>query len=214
MIRGEEQEFHELRMRRMLEDDGLGELMMQHMFEPPPRFISSDSNLRFPSRSQEGARDNCFICFDEVKSSEGVKCAKNHFIHRDCLEQYISLKCREVTLNPSASSRICCPVSVKCGDYTAEQLRKGASQKILNLLDQVETVEREFAKLSVGEQLRRANGDAYQCPHCSFGPVSHFACPDLTGAPSTNKCPKCGFYAARIDEWRKWDGKIADGVLV
>ena len=117
-------------------------------------------------------------------------------------------------MNPSASSRISCPVSKRCGAFSLEQLRKGASMKVLQLLAQVERADQDLANLSLAEQLRRANGDAYQCPGCNFGPVSHFACPDLTGAPSTNKCPKCGFYGARIDDWRKWDGRIAEGVLV
>jgi hypothetical protein len=32
---------------------------------------------------------------------------------------------------------------------------------------------------------------------------------DLFGAPTTNKCPDCGFFAARIDQWLKWDGRIS-----
>ncbi len=121
--------------------------------------------------------------------------------------------CTAVISNPSNSSAICCPSSPRCGDFTQKQLRTGASQMIIELLDQVKHVDEEFAKLSLTEQLQRANQDAYQCPSCSFGPVSHFACPDLTGAPSTNICPKCGFFAITIESWRKWDGTIPVGVL-
>jgi len=164
------------------------------------------------SSHRAGTEKFCCICHGESQAG-GVMCANDHLIDRGCLDHYITVKCNAVITNPSVSSRIACPVSNNCGVYSANQLRKGASLMVLQLLEQVERVEQEFAKLPAAEQLRRANEDSYQCPRCSFGPVSHFACPDLTGAPSTNKCPKCSFYAVRIGEWHKWDGQIAEGVL-
>jgi lipopolysaccharide biosynthesis regulator YciM len=90
----------------------------------------------------------------------------------------------------------------------------GASREVLHIMDQVEQADQKLATLSAAEQLRLANKNGYQCSRCDFGPVLHFACPSLSGAPSTNRCPSCDFYADSLDFWCLWDGKIAESALV
>ena len=156
---------------------------------------------------------SCSVCLDEGTEDEGVLCSMSHFLHRHCLDRHIEQRCKEVLSNPSIPSTISCP---NCRPFPfskhvfSDQVLRQTSNKVVSrLLDQVAQAERELATLTVEEQLRCANSDSYQCPVCQFGPVSHFACEDLTGAPNTNKCPQCGFYASRLDRWLKWDGRIS-----
>ena len=141
-------------------------------------------------------------------------CLNGHFIHRACLDQLATHICNEyLTQGPSKSSFIPCPYNNnRCCLFTSEQLRRGgggASASCIVLLDRVETADAKLRELPVLEQLRRTNQDAYMCPQCNFGPVAHFACPNLGGAPQTNRCPRCSYFAANIGGWRKWDGKFA-----
>ena len=156
----------------------------------------------------------CLICMDFGMSNGGVVCLNGHFIHRACLDQLATHICNEyLTQGPSKSSFIPCPYNNnRCCLFTSEQLRRGgggASASCIVLLDRVETADAKLRKLPVLEQLRCTNQDAYMCPKCNFGPVAHFACPNLGGAPQTNRCPRCSFFAANIGGWRKWDGKFA-----
>lgn len=68
------------------------------------------------------------------------------------------------------------------------------------------------------EQLRALFGNnekMYQCGRCSFGPIEHFSCGDLEAhhgedaghhSRVNNACPQCGWFAAEISQWPKWDG--------
>ena len=69
------------------------------------------------------------------------------------------------------------------------------------------------------EQLSQVleNGRQYQCPKCSFGPVEHGNCEDLSShhgetvgenGKISNACPKCNFLGDHISEWVKWDGTL------
>jgi len=72
-------------------------------------------------------------------------------------------------------------------------------------------------------QLRRQYlGRAYQCAHCSFGPIDHFACGDLAvhhgeeagrGAVVSNACPACGWFSGDLADWPRWDGTVPDAAL-
>ena len=152
----------------------------------------------------------CLICMDSGMSNEGVVCSKGHFIHRACLDSLVASRCSEDILK---GCMVPCPHnSNKCCLFTPEQLRHGggvASASCIALLDRVVAAEAELKKLPVIEQLRRTNHDAYMCPRCNFGPVAHFACPDLSGTSQTNRCPKCSYFAEAIGGWRKWDGQFA-----
>lgn len=67
-------------------------------------------------------------------------------------------------------------------------------------------------------QLRRQYlGRAFQCAECSFGPIDHFACGDLSahhgeeiahGVSINNACPKCGWFSSDIHDWPQWDGTV------
>ena len=160
---------------------------------------------------------NCLICMDSGMSNQGVVCSNGHFFHRACLDQLATHSCNEyLTHGPCKSSFVPCPYNNnRCCLFTPKQLRRGgvgASASCIALLDRVAVADAELKKLPVLEQLRRTNQDAYMCPQCSFGPVAHFACPNLGGAPQTNRCPKCSYFAADIGGWRKWDGTFAAAV--
>jgi len=59
-------------------------------------------------------------------------------------------------------------------------------------------------------------GRAYQCAHCGFGPIDHFACGDLEshhgedvgGAKINNACPRCDWFSEVLSDWPKWDGTL------
>ena len=56
-------------------------------------------------------------------------------------------------------------------------------------------------------------GKAHQCPQCSYGPVEHFACGDLSES-QMNKCPQCQFQASRIGSWPAWNGTLPQSMQV
>ena len=158
----------------------------------------------------------CLICMENGVSNQGVVCSKgDHFTHRACLDQWITHSCNEyLTHGPCKPSVISCPHnSKKCCVYTSNQLRReggGASASCIQLLDRVDAAEAALQKLPRAEQLRRANQDAYMCPQCNFGPVAHYACPDVSW--QGNRCPKCSYHTDNISGWRKWDGNFAVSV--
>jgi len=159
---------------------------------------------------------SCMICLDSGMSNTGVVCsAGGHFLHRACLDQQISMRCNDYLAHgPSKPSTIACPHNgYKCCLYTPEQLRRGgggASAACIDLLNRVDAAEQALSKLPRADQLRAANKDAYMCPQCKFGPVAHYACPNVSY--HGNKCPKCGFHTDNISGWQKWDGNFAVAV--
>jgi hypothetical protein len=56
-------------------------------------------------------------------------------------------------------------------------------------------------------------GKAHQCPQCSYGPVEHFACGDLSES-QMNKCPQCQFEAPNIRSWPAWNGTLPQSMQV
>jgi len=66
-------------------------------------------------------------------------------------------------------------------------------------------------------------GKAYQCFNCSFGPIDHIACEDLSyhhgetvtgvtgrSAQINNACPKCQWFSSDLDDWPKWNGIVPE----
>jgi hypothetical protein len=154
----------------------------------------------------------CSICMADGKSNEGVVCPKgDHFMHRACLDQWITSCCNEyLQAGPSKPSTVACPHnSRKCCVFTSNQLRRGgggASASCIDLLNRVDVAEAALKKLPREEQLRRANQDAYMCPRCQFGPIAHHSCSDVSW--QGNKCPNCSFHTDNISGWAKWNGKF------
>ena len=68
------------------------------------------------------------------------------------------------------------------------------------------------------QQLRLQMPNARQCGRCSFGPIDHHHCSNLRthhgekrnggAARVNNSCPKCGWFAANISAWPRWDGEL------
>ena len=63
----------------------------------------------------------------------------------------------------------------------------------------------------------KRSGSCVQCPRCSYGPVFHDRCLDLTEYHSMalnsriridNSCPSCGWFAVYWNHWSTWDGKF------
>lgn len=69
--------------------------------------------------------------------------------------------------------------------------------------------------------LRAALPNAYQCGRCGHGPVLHANCSNLSAHHGeilsvrgsrlrrSNACAKCGWFAADISSWPRWDGSFA-----
>ena len=168
--------------------------------------------VRPPVVAQPPRQMQCSICMTNGKSNEGVICPKgDHFMHRDCLDQWITSCCSEyLSAGPSKPSTVACPHnSRKCCVFTPDQLRRGgggASASCIALLNRVDEAEAALKRMPPAEQLRRANQDAYMCPRCQFGPIAHYACSNVSW--EGNKCPKCSYHTGNISGWAKWNGNF------
>ena len=168
--------------------------------------------VRPPVVAQPPRQMQCSICMTNGKSNEGVICPKgDHFMHRDCLDQWITSCCSEyLSAGPSKPSTVACPHnSRKCCVFTPDQLRRGgggASASCIALLNRVDEAEAELKSMPPAEQLRRANQDAYMCPRCQFGPIAHYKCSNVSW--EGNKCPKCSYHTGDISGWAKWNGNF------
>jgi len=73
-----------------------------------------------------------------------------------------------------------------------------------------------MSKELLERQLRAAIPGARQCGQCSYGPIEHFACSDLTthhgerrgAAQINNACPECGWFSKLIEDWPDWNGQV------
>jgi len=91
------------------------------------------------------------------------------------------------------------------------------------LLSAVQTPSAAQVQGDLVAQLRRQYlGRAFQCGHCNFGPIDHYACSDLGahhgeevahGVKVSNACPKCGWFSDAIDDWPQWDGAVPTEAL-
>jgi hypothetical protein len=85
-----------------------------------------------------------------------------------------------------------------------------------------ETQKRALEAISqhlLAQQLQiELGGRARMCGRCTFGPVDHAACDDLTshhqqdvgnGVRINNACSRCGWFSSNVQDWPLWDGKLA-----
>ena len=74
-----------------------------------------------------------------------------------------------------------------------------------------------ISKELLAQQLRASIPGARMCGRCRFGPIEHFACADLSAhrheAFTGNACPKCGWFANKIEEWPFWDGNVPESAV-
>lgn len=86
-----------------------------------------------------------------------------------------------------------------------------AQERLRRLAEEREQAEVEALRVSMQQLLPNAR----QCGGCGFGPIDHVGCADLqrhhgesTGRGTiSNACPKCGWFAATVDSWPRWDGR-------
>jgi hypothetical protein len=75
------------------------------------------------------------------------------------------------------------------------------------------------------ETLATAMADPRQCGACGLGPVDHHGCNDLQahhgevtmareGWRVSNACPRCGWFARRLDDWPIWELPTAAATAV
>ncbi|KAE8983979.1 hypothetical protein PF010_g21354 [Phytophthora fragariae] len=61
-----------------------------------------------------------------------------------------------------------------------------------------------------------AASEAFQCGGCGIGPVTRSGCDNLQthqgqavgNARVNNACPSCGWFAADIAAWPRWNGEM------
>ena len=72
---------------------------------------------------------------------------------------------------------------------------------------------------ALAESLRMPLPDARMCPNCSFGPIIHRACDDISahqgedhghGARINNACPKCSWFGRSWSDWLPWNGCFSE----
>lgn len=78
-------------------------------------------------------------------------------------------------------------------------------------------IENEKGYWRLTKEFCKRSGSCVQCARCSFGPVFHDRCLDLTEYHSLalnsrvridNSCPSCGWFAVYWSHWSPWDGKF------
>lgn len=161
----------------------------------------------------------CRICLDEFpERSPGILCNQGHFIHQECFDHCISVQCAEGLAAPlvfqERHSKICCPVGFHGPGFADATVRRHCSGASSALIQSIRDAEIAIQKAAVDEQLRLCLPAAamFMCPRCR-APVEHTHCSDLESHHGqngvSNACKSCGFFAANISGWVRWDGKIA-----
>lgn len=182
----------------------------------PPRVLPRPAQ---PRPSLDHVRRNnriCSICLSECADqaeAQFVECAANgHRIHRGCLDALITAHYSDVLEDPSKSSAIrCCHVGCKTV-FSEQQLLEGSSAEVQSLIRRVSDADNALAAMSEADQIRHTQRRSYMCPKCSFGPIIHAYCPNLSQhngrSGVKNSCPQCMFFAPDINGWKRWDGQL------
>lgn len=135
-----------------------------------------------------------------------------------CLERF-RLSQIAAVVSPAVLDNVAVPAMVwvaSCsgGAIAAEQIAKRSEQE--------ERKKKRAADIANQTMLRAALPDAYQCGRCGHGPVLHSNCNNLSAHHGevlrvggarlrrSNACAKCGWFAADISSWPRWDGSFTD----
>lgn len=193
----------------------------------------------------------CNICYMEEHDDDvlAVGCDNNHYMCQPCFVSWVESE-SDLEANPQSillnGGRITCVckksddcqspafgnklIATVVSDEIYEKYLKardfvvgkeavaGALSKIKNSGD-MDAVEQE----QIRNMYRGKDGtySAYMCGQCSFGPIDHGWCSNLSshhgeskakskGGVShvNNSCPKCGWFAHCISSWPRWNGKF------
>ena len=89
----------------------------------------------------------------------------------------------------------------------------------------------DVSRRLLAKALKQQMPDLRQCARCSFGPVDHFACSDLSAHHGQevssesssgewrvmkidNSCQRCGWFSPERADWQLWDGRLHEDVQV
>lgn len=184
-------------------------------------------------RAVEGDRKSkcCMLCVDDA--SEWVACAEGHVVCLACVDAYCHRlsAARDMDARDVDAGDVACFASGECAlrvpltslcrtngglKYAEAVYSRRMARRALSLVSRAhEDGEDGLSRLAVRLGYLRADGryDAQECPHCSFGPIQHDRCADLTAHHGvrgvSNCCPRCGFFAETVDEFRSWSGEFA-----
>lgn len=177
----------------------------------------------------------CVLCCESRVEGGMYECRNRHAICRRCLSSYLlenwprtcamtaEVRCLAAGCDADAmslrdivrfSSDDALAVFVKMQRTTQEAalLQELHAKALAVVPDPTGSLERLF----LAEAVRRTMREARQCPQCGCGPVDHHGCADLAqhhgqatgGAVFSNRCAACGFFAAALTEWPRWDGVV------
>ncbi len=125
-------------------------------------------------------------------------------------------------LNPAAFKR-CLAVQRYCGEQRVfEDTTAKWTVRYDKALTQLREQKIREDRSIFAEQLRRQFPNARQCGNCGHGPILHKWCNNLSthhnqrvgNSTINNACPKCEWFRPKIQDWPRWDGKLADDVDV
>mmetsp|Transcript_33719 Transcript_33719/g.62324 ORF Transcript_33719/g.62324 Transcript_33719/m.62324 type:complete len:511 (-) Transcript_33719:169-1701(-) len=192
----------------------------------------------------------CRICYMEEHEDDvvAVGCDNDHFMCQPCFASWVESESdidgnpQNILLNGGRITCVC-KKSDDCGSLSfgnkliATVVSDEIYEKYLRARDFVvgkEAVAGALSKINKGdmdaieqEQIRnmyrtkQGSYSAYMCGECSFGPIDHGWCGNLSThhgekktksdggvAVTSNACPKCGWFANNINDWPHWDGNF------
>jgi len=181
----------------------------------------------------------CGVCFDNFSQDKGILCGKkNHFICSQHASKYVSSFLDTANFSKMIEKNAKIKCFGRCCDcfYEDSQLKSGCSSTVFKLYENfVYRVwsQNHFVHLMKQSKLDKHNHelirrlyrvigkdgelsyDAFQCPNCSFGPVEHTNCFNLSAHGHSykdgkidNSCPNCKYYAPSLKFWNQWDGEF------
>jgi hypothetical protein len=161
----------------------------------------------------------CPICFDEDDGNR-IYCEQGHAVCVTCVERRIDhLLAENATVRP-----LVCFGRHACGAPLADTFRahngETYAREVVFEMSKARMVEMMHPLWNkhpfdvFGIQLQRMRFDgtffAYQCPMCSYGPIDHSRCDDLTEAQhhlgADNRCPRCRHLSEDVHLLKRWDG--------
>lgn len=171
-----------------------------------------------PENSAMNGSYVCVVCLNDIGGEKCVECACAHRVCFACADRI----CR-TAFDEGATNEIPCPSPTECkaqlnyidlyqmegGRIVARETQHRSSIKIaLDLLAEYPDVDEATLRM---QYIRHDKTyAAYQCPQCSFGPIEHMHCNDLTEWHArenhSNNCPRCGHLTPTSDQLLPWSG--------
>jgi len=215
----------------------LDSYIQQRRLQTRPDLAENTSMAEQPGPDE---RPRCCICFDDTIALP-LRCDADpaHSMCAECAAHIVvdgaSRPPMELSIEESRTETymIVCPVpGCKSHPFVQAELAAAltddagmqavsslaqASERLVKMLRQAETTARDDDMIRSQFALPDGGYSAYMCGACSFGPIEHVNCHDLSAHHGerrggsirvNNACPACGWFARDLGQWKRWDGRV------